>query len=158
MTQKLKAVSLTIAVLAVFAIFAWVRHLPTVQAQDNLVPGMLFGPLAVGFGQHIELCMSNLNEGDIVALVHFRNITTGEVTVAQKLTVKSGQGGCVSYFGQGLGGTTGRDEVVGMTRGDTVPVDWVSPSNALIGTMSVLNEGRTQAAVLGIPRLWLKGL
>jgi hypothetical protein len=47
------------------------------HAQDNFTPGMLFGPLWVGKGQHIELCASNLGEGDLKASVHF-NTTTGE--------------------------------------------------------------------------------
>lgn len=151
MIQKLKVTSLTIAVLAVFALFAWVRLQPTVQAQDNLQPGMLFGPLTTGPGQQIALCMSNLNEVDIAAVVHFRNLTNGEVTHPQQLTMKPGQGGCVSYFGLG--------QVVGMARGDGRAADWVSPSNALISTMSVLdNNGQAHAAVLGVAKLWLKGL
>lgn len=158
MTKKLKVVSLIVTVLATFAVLAWVRIQPTVLAQDNLTPGMLFGPLAMGFGQHVELCMSNLSGGDITALVHFRNLTTGEVTSPQTVTVKSGQGSCVAYSGQGTGGTSARDEVVGLARGDGAAADWVSPSNALISTMSVLEQGRTEAAVLGVPKLWLKGL
>jgi hypothetical protein len=150
MARKFKLASLIIAVVAVAAVFAWVRIQPIVHAQDNLIPGMLFGPLTVGYGQHIEICMSNLNEADIVALVHFRNLSTGEVTTAQRVTMKSGTGSCVPYNGVG--------QVVGMTRGDVSPVDWVSPSNALIGTMSVLNDRSTQASVLGVARLWFKGL
>ncbi len=148
--NKLKTLSFSFAVLAV-ALFAWFRFQPTVQAQDNLTPGMLFGPLSVGSGEHIELCFSNLSEGDITAVIHFRNVTTTEVTPGQPLTVKTGGGSCASYYGQGM--------VVGMARGDGRASDWVSPSNALISTMSTVNyDGRTGTAVLGVAKIWLKGL
>jgi hypothetical protein len=112
---------------------------------------MLFGPLTVTGAQRISLCASNLGEGDITAFVHFRNLTTGEVTEAQEVLVKSGGGACATYNGEGL--------VVGMARGDGRASDWVSPSNALISTMSVLDKkGRVKAVVLGNAKLWLKGL
>ena len=121
------------------------------QSPDNLTPGMLFGPLWVGEGQHIELCASNLGDGDITAFVHFRNNTTGEVTANSELTLKSGGGDCAYYLGSG--------RVVAMARGDGRASDWVSPSNALISTMSVVgNDGKTQAAVLGNAKLWVRGL
>jgi len=122
-----------------------------VKAQDNLTPGMLFGPLWVGEGQHLELCAANLGEGDINAVVHFRNNSTGEVTALETIVLPQGGGACAYYTGQG--------RVVGMARGDGRASDWVSPSNALISTMSVVdNDGKTQAAVLGNAKLWLRGL
>ena len=122
-----------------------------VKAQDNLTPGMLFGPLWVGENQHLELCASNLGEGDITAVIHFRNTTTGEVTAGQPITIPSGGGDC-AYYGQ-----AGR--VIGMARGDGRASDWVSPTNALISTMSVVdNNGSTRAAVLGVAKIWLRGL
>jgi hypothetical protein len=132
------------------AIFGWFHSQPTVQAQDNLTPGMLFGPLSLGVGEQAQLCFSYLSEGDITAVVHFRNLTTGEVSGNQTLTVKAGGGACADYVGQG--------QVVGMARGDGRASDWVSPSNALISTMSVVNNGRAGASVVGIPKFWLEGL
>lgn len=121
------------------------------HAQDTLTPGMLFGPLFVAQGQHIELCAANLGEGDIKAVVHFRNTTTGEVTNNEEVTLKQGGGGCAYYTGQG--------RIVGMARGDGRASDWVSPSNALISTMSVIDSrGRTLSVVLGNAKLWLRGL
>src|SRR5438128_6469706 len=77
--QRLSAAILATAAIAVIAGF----HFRTVvHAQDNLTPGMLFGPLLVGDGQHLDLCASFLGEGDLTMLVHFRNLTTGEVTTA----------------------------------------------------------------------------
>jgi hypothetical protein len=127
-------------------------HNPTnALAQDNLTPGMLFGPVWVADGQHLELCSANLGEGDLSIFIHFRNNTTGEVTNIEPLTLKQGGGECAYYSGQG--------RVVGMARGDGKANDWVSPSNALIATMAIVdNEGKTQAAVLGTAKLWLRGL
>lgn len=125
----------------------------TVRAQepDNFTPGMLFGPLWVGEGQHIELCAANLGEGELKAFVHFRNTTSGEVTGVEEVVLPQGGGQCAYYTGQG--------RIVGMARGDGRASDWVSPSNALISTMSVVDsDGKTLAAVLGNAKLWLKGL
>jgi len=80
---------------------------------------MLFGPLWVGDKQHLELCASNLGEGDITAIIHFRNATTGEVTAGQPITIPSGGGDCAYYSQPG--------RVVGMARGDGRASDWVSP-------------------------------
>ena len=131
----------------------------TAQA-DNLTPGMLFGPLSVSDGQHIELCASYLSEGSIKATVHFRNLTTGEVTTGQTVTVPSGGGACVSYQGKG--------NVVGMARGDGAASDWVSPSNALISSMSAMDDvylpstggfkSTARTTVLGVAKIWVKGL
>lgn len=128
-----------------------------------LTPGMLFGPLYVAEGQHIELCASYLSEGTIKATVHFRNLTTGEVTKGQDVTMATGGGGCVVYHGRG--------QVIGMARGDGAASDWVSPSNALISSMSVIEDGPPygfgfgaisnrgiRAVVLGVPKIWVKGL
>ena len=125
---------------------------PVVHAQDNLTPGMLFGPLSVDHNQHLELCFSYLSPGSITALVHFRNLSTGEVTTPQSITLNSGGGGCAQYSGRGL--------VVGMARGDGAAADWVSPSNALISTMSIVDNGNndTRAVVLGVAKLWVRGL
>ena len=141
---SLSAVAL---VAVVGSYFFW----PVAEAQGNLTPGMLFGPLWVNPGQHIELCASNLGEGDITAVVHFRNNTSGEVTANQEIVLKSGGGDCVYYSEPG--------RVVGMARGDGRASDWVSPSNALISTMSVVdNNGSARVAVLGNAKLWLRGL
>ncbi|MEO8126708.1 MAG: hypothetical protein ABJF23_23625 [Bryobacteraceae bacterium] len=126
---------------------------PVVHAQDNLTPGMLFGPLWVDKGQHLELCSSYLGtESGLTVFAHFRNFSTGEVSNVQEVEVKAGGGGCATYSGKG--------HVVGMTRGTGPAADWVSPSNALIGTMSVINDNNknTQATVLGVPKMWAKGL
>ncbi len=151
MTQKTTLGRLSVVVLAAAGVFAWFQTRPPVKAQDNLTPGMLFGPLTIGAGEHIELCASNLGEGDITAVVHFRNITTNEVTPPETLLLKSGGGACSSYNGQ-------PGAVVGMARGDGRASDWVSPSNALISTMAVVNNKRTGAVVLGVAKVWLKGL
>jgi hypothetical protein len=128
----------------------------------ELTPGMLFGPLYVAEGQHIELCASYLSEGTIKATIHFRNITTGEKTAGQEVTMPTGGGGCVAYHGRG--------QVIGMARGDGAASDWVSPSNALISSMSVIDDspgfgfgansrrGSVLAVVLGVPKIWVKGL
>ena len=150
MTRHIKLFALSLTALVLTAGLVLLRPSPVVQAQDNLTPGMLFGPLSLGFGEHLELCFSNLSEGDITAVVHFRNITNPEVTPNQTLVAKTGAGACAIYYGQG--------QVVGMARGDGRASDWVSPSNALISTMSVVNNGKVGAAVLGVPKLWLKGL
>ena len=151
MTKNTTVVRLSVMILAAASVFAWFQLRPVVKAQDNLTPGMLFGPLTVAAGEHVELCAANLGEGDITALVHFRNLTTGDVTAAETLTVKSGGGACSSfYYGPGT--------VVGMARGEGRASDWVSPSNALISSMAVVNNKSTAAIVLGVPKLWLKGL
>ena len=126
----------------------------------ELTPGMLFGPLYVSDGQHIDLCASYLSPDGIKAVVHFRNLTTKEVTSGVTLDLPTGGGGCVSYQGKGL--------VVGMARGDGAASDWVSPSNALISTMSVIEDNapiaigvyRTsvKATVQGVAKIWVKGL
>lgn len=137
------------AVVIAIAVGSYFR--PAAQAQTNLTPGMLFGPLSVGQGQHVELCGSYLSEGVVTSLVHFRNITTGEVTTPQEITMKSGGGDCAVYSGKG--------RVVGLSRGEGPGADWVSPSNALIGTMSVVDDGGSvRAAVLGVAKLWQRGL
>lgn len=120
---------------------------------DQFTPGMLFGPLLLTDGQHIELCAGNLGEGDLSAFIHFRNLSTGEVTAAQEVKVTQGGGDCAYYTG------TGR--IVGMARGDGRASDWVSPTNALISTMSVIddaNGGKATVSVLGNAKLWLRGL
>src|SRR5690242_6862820 len=104
--------------LAVIALLAGVQWKATAQNTDNLTPGMLFGPLFVGDGQHAEVCFSYLSAGEISATVHFRNVTTGEVTSGQEVTISSGSGGCVTYQGKG--------RVVGLARGDGAASDWVS--------------------------------
>ncbi len=112
---------------------------------------MLFGPVYVGAGQHVELCSGNLGEGDLSAAVHFRNITTGEVTPPVDVALKQGGGGCATYTGIG--------RVIGMTRTDGRGSDWGSPSNPLIATMAIVdNDGGARVAVLGIAKLWLRGL
>ena len=147
--RHLLAVTAALALAA--ATTAYFHNPAPVQAQDNFTPGMLFGPLWVGDGQHLELCAANLGEGDIAAVVHFRNMSTGEVTALETIPLPQGGGQCAYYTGQG--------RVVGMARGDGRASDWVSPSNALISTMSVVdNDGKTQAAVLGNAKLWLRGL
>lgn len=143
--------AVTAALALIFCVAKLLQSPAPVQAQDSFTPGMLFGPLWVGEGQHLELCAANLGEGDIAAVVHFRNTSTGEVTALETLPLPQGGGGCAYYTGQG--------RIVGMARGDGRASDWVSPSNALISTMSVVdNEGKTQAAVLGNAKLWLRGL
>jgi hypothetical protein len=146
--QRLAALLFSVLALAIIAGSYW--H-PVVQAQGGLTPGMLFGPVSVGDGQHAELCSGNLGEGDLSAFVHFRNITTGEVTPPVEVALKQGGGGCAIYSGAG--------RVIGMTRTDGRGSDWVSPSNPLIATMAVVdNDGSARVAVLGIAKLWLRGL
>ena len=137
--------------LAGIATIAGTQYRSSAQTPDNLTPGMLFGPVYVAEGQHIELCSSNLGEGTLQAFVHFRNLSTGEVTQNQELTLPSGGGECAAYSGPG--------HIVGMARGDGRASDWVSPSNALISTMAVVdNNGGTRVSVLGTAKLWLRGL
>lgn len=126
--------------------------IPVVHGQDDLTPGMLFGPVWVDKNQHLELCSSHLGPVGLTVFAHFRNLDTGEVSAIAEVDVPSGGGGCATYSGKG--------HVVGMTRGDGPSADWVSPSNALIGTMSLVNDNNknTQAVVLGVPRMWKKGL
>lgn len=146
-----RIVSFTVALALAAGTCLFVYHPDRAHAQDNLTPGMLFGPLWLGDGQHIELCAANLGEGDIKAIVHFRNTTTGEVTNNEEVTLNQGGGGCAYYTGAG--------RIVGMARGDGRASDWVSPSNALISTMSVVDSnGRSLTAVLGNAKLWLRGL
>lgn len=139
-----------------------------VSAQGATTPGMLFGPLWVDQGQHLELCSSYLTQGTLVQAVHFRNLTTGEVTSPQFITISAGDGACAVYRGKGL--------VVGMARADSPATasEWLSPSNALIGTMSIVdntrNDGRgdddrdggrgrtTRVTVAGIAKFWQTGL
>ena len=52
-------------VIAAVATLVWMRPSQAVQAQDNLTPGMLFGPLSLGHGEHLELCFANLSEGSV---------------------------------------------------------------------------------------------
>jgi len=121
---------------------------------------MLFGPLYVAEGQHMEVCFSYLSDGDITATVHFRNLSTGEVTKGQDVKISTGGGSCVAYQGKG--------EVVGLARGEGAASDWVSPSNALISTMSVIDDNANsspgvyrssvRASVLGVAKIWVKGL
>ena len=140
------------AALALTAGTCFYLYNPTpAQAQDNLTPGMLFGPVWVGEGQHLELCSANLGEGDISAVVHFRNNSSGEVTALETIALTQGGGACAYYSAQG--------RVVGMARGEGRASDWVSPSNALISTMAVVdNDGKTRTAILGNAKLWLRGL
>jgi hypothetical protein len=124
---------------------------PVAHAQSDLTPGMLFGPIVVDTGEHLELCGSFLSEGSLAGVFHFRNLTTGEVTPGVNVVIRSGDGACVQYYGKGV--------VVGFTRGSGPTADWVSPSNALIGTMSLLDKkDSTKVTVLGVAKLWLRGL
>ncbi|MBL8174722.1 MAG: hypothetical protein JNK48_08630 [Bryobacterales bacterium] len=137
--------------LAGIAIVAGTQYKSAAQTPDNLTPGMLFGPVYVAEGQRLELCSSNLGEGTLQAIVHFRNLSTGEVTRNQELTLPSGGGECAAYNGTG--------HVVGMARGDGRASDWVSPSNALISTMAVVDPASgTKVSVLGVAKLWVRGL
>lgn len=146
-----KSIWAGVLTVAGIATIAGTHYQGSAQTTDNLTPGMLFGPLYVAEGQHIELCASNLGEGSLQALVHFRNLSTGEVTQVQELTLPTGGGECAAYQGAG--------HIVGMARGDGRASDWVSPSNALISTMAVVdNNGGTRVSVLGNAKLWLRGL
>jgi hypothetical protein len=86
--QRLAVVSL--AAIAIAGVAAY-NYRPVVHAQDDLTPGMLFGPLWVDHNQHLEVCFSFLSPG-ITAFVHFRNMTTGEVTLPQSISINSGGG------------------------------------------------------------------
>ena len=92
--QRLAAFILAAAVIAAAAVF---QFRPAVHAQDNLTPGMLFGPLWLDNGQHIELCSAYLGVGGLTVNAHFRNLTTGEVTSIQEVPIQSGGGGCAVY-------------------------------------------------------------
>jgi len=123
-----------------------------VPQEVALTPGMLFGPIPVDSGEHLELCSSYLGPEPLglTQFVHFRNLTTGEVTKVKKIIIHPGAGACAQYWGKGV--------VVGLTRGEGPPADWVSPSNALIGTMSLLNpRDNAQITVLGVAKLWAVG-
>lgn len=151
--NRSKLSSLLLAAVAIGGFAYLFRPEAKAQNLDNFTPGMLFGPVWVSDGQHIELCASNLGEGDLRAVVHFRNISTGEVTQNEEITLKQGGGECAYY--------TGKGRVVGMARGDGRASDWVSPSNALISTMSVVDDaegGKIRVSVLGNAKLWLRGL
>ena len=74
---------------------------PVVHAQDNLTPGMLFGPMWVDEGQHLELCSGYLGAASLTVFAHFRNLDTGEVSPIQEVPVASGGGGCAMYSGKG---------------------------------------------------------
>src|SRR5262245_56990469 len=119
-----KVIVFAAGVAALLALAVTSQLKTSAQTTDNLTPGMLFGPLYVGEGQHIELCASFLGEGSLTATVHFRNLSTGEVSQNQDLTLASGAGLCAAYQGKG--------HVVGLARGDGAASDWVSPTNALI--------------------------
>ncbi len=105
--KQLAYVALAVCLIALAAV---TQRKASAQVADNLTPGMLFGPLYLSEGQHIELCASYLSDGTLKAIVHFRNLTTGEVTNGVAVTVPSGGGACVTYQGKG--------SVVGLTRGD----------------------------------------
>ena len=142
----------TIAILgAAVLVVAAGYYLRPAHAQNDLTPGMLFGPVFVDNSQRLEICSAYLSEGELTQFIHFRNLTSGESTAPVKLIIKSGGGACATYSGVGL--------VVGMARGEGQSADWVSPSNALIGTMSVKNRNDVvQFTVIGLAKLWLKGL
>jgi hypothetical protein len=147
--QRLSAAFLGAAVILVVA----GSQLRCGVAKADTTPGMLFGPLRVEQGQHVELCSTYLSDGTLTQLVHFRNLTTGEVTTPVTLTVASGGGACATYSGKG--------HVVGMARAGSPESasDWVSLSNALIGTMSVVDDGGgARVAIPGIAKFWLSGL
>lgn len=153
--QKIRNRKVLAVLTLVGAIAIYLATPSTTKAQtaDQFTPGMLFGPVWLNDGQHIELCASNLGEGDISAVIHFRNISTGEVTANQEVSFKQGGGDCAFYQGAG--------RVVGMARGEGRASDWVSPSNALISTMSVVDDeggAKTRVTVLGTAKLWLRGL
>jgi hypothetical protein len=146
-----KGIAFTAFVLVLIALAVGTQRKTAAQTPDNLTPGMLFGPLYVGDGQHLELCASFLGEGALKATVHFRNLSTGESSQNQELTLPSGAGECAAYQGKG--------HVVGLARGDGAASDWVSPTNALISSMSVVDDnGSTKASVLGVAKIWVRGL
>ncbi len=140
------------ALVAATLIFAAGSYWKTpAQTPDNLTPGMLFGPLYVADGQRLEVCGSYLGEGSLAAVIHFRNLTTGEVSANQAVSFPSGGGECAAYQGKG--------HVVALARGDGGASDWVSPTNALISTMALVDEnGQTKAAVQGVAKIWVRGL
>jgi hypothetical protein len=165
MTRRRLSIVALGAVIAV--VVAGPQFRSVASAQNATTPGMLFGPLWVDQGQHLELCSSYLTAGTLVQAVHFRNLTTGETTVPVFITIQSGDGACATYTGRGL--------VVGMARADSPASasEWLSPSNALIGTMSIVDNARgdahgdngreqsgrnTRVAVAGIAKLWQTGL
>jgi hypothetical protein len=164
---------LPIAVLGavITVVVAGLQFRSVASAQNATTPGMLFGPLWVDQGQHLELCSSYLTAGTLVQAVHFRNLTTGETTAPVFITIQSGDGACATYKGKGL--------VVGMARADSPASasEWLSLSNALIGTMSIVDNTRgdthdddhgdngreqkgrnTRVAVAGIAKFWQTGL
>ncbi|MFN7933793.1 MAG: hypothetical protein U0R19_10720 [Bryobacteraceae bacterium] len=146
-----KRALLAVCALAGLIAIAGTQYRGAAQTPDNLTPGMLFGPVYVAEGQRLELCSANLGEGAIQAVVHFRNLSTGEVTNNQTLTLPTGGGECAAYTGTG--------HVVGMARGEGRASDWVSPSNALISSMAVVDiNGGTRVSVQGVAKLWLRGL
>lgn len=145
-----KVATFLVAIAALLALAVGTQRHTAAQTTDNLTPGMLFGPLYVADGQHIELCASYLGEGSLSALVHFRNLSTGAVSQNQTLTLPGGAGECAAYQGKG--------HIVGMARGDGAASDWVSPTNALISTMAVVDDnGPTRVSVLGVPKIWVRG-
>jgi hypothetical protein len=157
--SKHAAISFAGAIFVVFVAGFCLRR--TALAQPGTTPGMLFGPMLVDKNQHLELCSSYLSAGTLTEFVHFRNLTTGEVTAAQQLTIPSGGGACVSYVGQG--------RVLGLARGNTPESEWFSPNTALVGTMSLVDgashgnhekddgKGGTVAVVVGVAKIWLLG-
>ena len=171
MTLTRRRLSVLAACAVTIVVVAGFQFRSVVSAQSATTPGMLFGPLWVDQGQHLELCSSYLTEGTLVQAVHFRNLTTGEVTTPQFITIQAGDGACATYHGKGL--------VVGMTRADSPASasEWLSPANALIGTMPIVDnvrsdghgDGRgdngrddrgrnTRVTVAGIAKLWQTGL
>ncbi|MBI4904492.1 MAG: hypothetical protein HY820_12695 [Acidobacteria bacterium] len=141
-------VALATALLAVATGTQWKT---AAQTPPNLTPGMLFGPLYVAEGQHVELCASFLGEGALQATVHFRNLSTGEVSGNTQLSLPSGGGECAAYQGKG--------HIVGLARGDGAASDWVSPTNALISSMAVVDDnGETKVSVQGVAKIWVRGL
>lgn len=148
---KSKRGLLALGALAGLIGLAGTQYRSAAQTPDNLTPGMLFGPVYVAEGQRLELCSANLGEGGIEAVVHFRNLSSGEVTQNQTLNLPTGGGECAAYTGVG--------HIVGMARGDGRASDWVSPSNALISSMAVVDiNGGTRVSVQGVAKLWLRGL
>ena len=144
-----RMVSILGAALVVVAIGYNLQH---AQAQSpELTPGMLFGPVFVEYGQQLDVCSAYLSDGELTQFVHFRNLTTGEVTKPEQIIISAGKGACATYKGRGL--------VVGMARGELPAAEWVSPSNALIGTMSLIDpRDGVKVTVLGVAKFWLKGL
>ena len=167
MTRTRRRLSVAALGAIVTMVVAGFQFRSVASAQSATTPGMLFGPLRVEQGQHLELCSSYLTAGTLVQAVHFRNLTTGETTAPVFITIQSGDGECVTYKGKGL--------VVGMARADSPASasEWLSPSNALIGTMSIVDNARgddrgdngrepsgrnTRVVVAGIAKMWHTGL